>query len=74
MLTPREGFWHIPNEFGRARLPDKRLLRGIEVVMQALGMRPGDSFADAMGSEKALEEPDCVRLTRSGASRRRAAA
>jgi len=55
MLTAREGLWDVSNEFCRARLSDKRLLRRIEMVMQALGTRPRDSFPDAMGSEKALE-------------------
>ena len=51
MRTAGEGFWEVSNEFRPARLPDKRLLRRIEAVMQARGMRPGASFPDALGSE-----------------------
>ena len=50
-----EGMWDVTGEFLRARLPDKRLVGRTLEVMKRLARSPGDSFPDAMGSEKELE-------------------
>lgn len=55
MLSADGGLFDVSGEFSRARLPDRRLVERVETVMRALAARPGDSFPDAMGSEKALE-------------------
>ena len=55
MLGISEGLWDASNEFSRARLPDKRLVARTTTVMRALTTRPGESFPDAMGSEKEME-------------------
>jgi hypothetical protein len=55
MTSVSAGIWDVTKEFSRARIADKRLLGRTASVMAALARSPGDSFPDAMGSEKALE-------------------
>jgi hypothetical protein len=55
MTNAADGLWDVSGEFSRARLPDTRLVARTDQVMRALAARPGDSFPDAMVSEKALE-------------------
>lgn len=55
MQSAHKGMWDVTGEFLQARLPDMRLVARTGTVMAALAKCPGESFPDAMGSEKELE-------------------